>query len=76
MITPATVAQTEGVVAVVSSALLGIVNWDLVIRSSLLGGALISEIVVLVIAIRIIAQIRREQKQGERKNDNSPSQSN
>src|ERR1019366_9718793 len=62
-----TIIQMAGTPAVGCSVLLGIV--DIVIRSSLLGGALAAEIYALVLAILIITQIRREKNQGNGQTD-------
>ena len=48
-------------------------NWDFIIRCSLLGSALILEIVVMTILIRIITENHREKKEQERKHKKRPS---
>jgi len=55
--------NVAGAPAVGCSALLGIVDWDIIIRSSLLGGAIIAEICAVVVGIGVIAQERREKNQ-------------
>lgn len=64
---PNVLGLTANAIGVGSSAVLGIVDIDLIIRLSLLGSALVIECIVLAVLINVIAQIRREKKQDRRK---------
>jgi len=68
--------ETVGALAVGSSAVLGIVDWDIIIRSSLLGGMFVCECLVLAVLIHVIRQIHREKKEDECQSNQSPSETN
>ena len=62
--------------AVDISVLLGLVDWDLWIRTGLLGGAACSALCSFIICVNIIREVAREKKQEKRQKGQCPRKPN